>query len=350
MQADDSTKRSLKPFFCRKRVFRASVEAMFGPHLLRIYSRLEEDFWIYHTGIPKMLKFYPRFLWPEPYEARDRILDGLERWHDFAREHSNPHLAADDERPDDEYWGSAWIRYRYRWGQNTKILDRRALAAEDLTMLTAANANAIPMAFWYLAHIHSDLELRERVLNELHPTPIINQGPINFELARILNAPLIQSVFAEVLRLYASFLLTRMADGPDPQDTYLGPWKIDRRGILALSTASAARNTEAWGEERTREPLNCFWAERFLTRGRFSLDRLSGAWIPFAAGTLMCPGRHLAKQEIIGSAAVFTDYFELEMLDPVPPMDSYHYYGMGTQPPAKPCRVRIRRKVGAKIS
>lgn len=329
---------------------------MFGPHLLRIYPGLEEDFWTYHAGIPKMLKFYPRFLCPGPYDARDRILEGLERWHAFAREHSDPHRPAstgdgdgDGERPDDEFWGSAWIRYRYRWGKDTGVLDGRALAAEDLTMLTAANANAVPMAFWYLAHVYSDASLRERVLRELGEA--MSTAPAGrlprLDLGKMLQAPLLQSVSAEVLRLYASFLLTRMADGPDPQDMRLGPWRIDRRGVLALSTASAARNTEAWGEERTEVALGRFWAERFLRRGdgRFSLERLAGAWIPFAAGTLMCPGRHLAKQELIGSAAVFAACFDLEMLGPVPPMDSYHYYGMGTQPPAAPCRVRIRRKI-----
>lgn len=343
---------------------------MFGPHLLRIYPGLEEDFWIYHAGIPKLLKYYPKWLYPAPYAARDRILDGLTRWHVFARDHSDPQAVSPDgkERPDDEYWGSSWIKYRYRWGQNTKVLDERALAAEDLTMLTAANANAVPMAFWYLMHVYSDANLLDRVQGELRPA-IINMGharesgdPLRFDLDKILTSPLLQSIFAEVLRLYASFLLTRMADGPNPQDIRLGPWKIDRRGILALSTASAARSQEAWGDERTdygRQPLEKFWAERFLTspservgakgdkgNARFSLDKLAGAWIPFAAGTLMCPGRHLAKQELIGSAAVFAAYFELEVLSELPPMDDY-YYGMGTQPPAEPCRVRIRRKVGS---
>jgi hypothetical protein len=81
---------------------------------------------------------------------------------------------------------------------------------------------------------------------------------------------------------------------------------------------------------------------------RFSLAGRAGAWIPFGGGRHICPGRHFAKREIIGTFAVLCDAFDMELLP---------HGGGGTQPdthffavgamPAKgkvPFRMRRRRR------
>lgn len=159
---------------------------------------------------------------------------------------------------------------------------------------------------------------------------------------------------------------------PVQSDFRLGQWVFRRGRFITLSTQVAAHDPEAWGPERTqggKQPLDRFWAERFLVPAKsgrsqdqdqdqdqkgssdareFSLDGLSGAWIPYGGGSFMCPGRHFAKQEIMGSVAVFRAYYDLEIVDRprgwMPKPDTY-FYGVGAMPPGEKIPFRIRRKV-----
>lgn len=227
-----------------------------------------------------------------------------------------------------------------------------------------SSGNSLPAAFWNLAEIYADPVLLERVRHELAKTQL-PQGdgqdppsdgpspPPRFDLAGVTSSPLLQSIYAETMRLRVSFLHCRV---PRHGDYPLGPYNLRKGGLILVSSDLASHNETAWGPRRCRRPLEEFWADRFLVpeegekqekeEMRFSMDGLDGAWIPYGGGKLMCPGRHLAKQEMIVSVAVFATYFDVELLDGVPPM-SQGYFGVGLQPPAGPVRARLRRKVGA---
>lgn len=81
---------------------------------------------------------------------------------------------------------------------------------------------------------------------------------------------------------------------------------------------------------------------------QFSLNGLAGGWIPYGAGEFMCPGRHLAKQEMIGSFAIFLANYEVELKVPegwVPKSDT-SFFATGTLPPLGEIPFRIRRRGG----
>ncbi|KAI0506896.1 cytochrome P450 [Xylaria bambusicola] len=337
------------------RYFAATITALCGPHLIALNPGFVEDFWEYLASWPDISKFFPRLLAPKAYGARQRILDGIKRWHSFARGHSDYRQNGSDAPSWDEYWGSVWFKVRQRWGQDTGGMNDDALASEDLFVLTAATANALPMAFWNLIEVYNDPALLARVQAELSnaitpPNSNEEKLPYRFDINAITSSPLLQSVYAEVLRMRVSLFHNR---SPTQGDYSLGEYKFKQGGLVCVSTNIASNHTYAWRDriDGGRHPLDQFWAERFLIPNpkdntmKFSTDGLDGAWIPYGGGALMCPGRHLAKQEMMSGVAIFDAYFEMKLLKGVPRVDD-RFFGLGAQPPGEPVPVRMRRKIG----
>lgn len=175
------------------------------------------------------------------------------------------------------------------------------------------------------------------------------------------------------------------------KDLSLDDWLIPRGNVVGVSTYDAHHNEKVWntGSEDNPHPLHEFWAERFLvypddirsgplkpgytpnpkhmhTQPRptpssslppagtaaaaasqkapyFSIDGLSGIWIPYGGGQNKCPGRHFAKQEILLTLASLFSYFEIELMGPGPKMD-WRTYGTGVLAPRSSVRFKVRRR------
>ncbi|KAL2822611.1 cytochrome P450 [Aspergillus granulosus] len=341
--------------FWRSRIFHAAVHALFGPYLPLLTPSFETDFWNYIDAIPTLVMGLPRWMTPAAYAARDRVFTAVKIWHRFARAHSDYRCNSPEGPEWDKYWGSAWLKVRQQFGKDSGCMDEDALAAEDVALLVAANANAILSAIWLLLHISTDPDLRRQLLPEFDRAITTISGSskaTEFDVNALTSSARLQSAYAEVLRMRIALLLNRT---PVRSSYQLGPWRLQRGQFIVMSTQHAAFDEKAWGPQHTahgKHPLDTFWAERFLVRDaegveQFSVDGLGGAWIPYGGGGFMCPGRHFAKQEILGSVAVFQAYYELELVDRpsgwVPEPDR-RFYGVGAMPPAEPIPFRIRRR------
>ncbi len=141
-------------------------------------------------------------------------------------------------------------------------------------------------------------------------------------------------------------------------------------------------NPNVWnaGTPEKPHPLHTFWADRFLiypndpTSGplrkeladeqgnrycdhalaeksseegpRFSMEGVAGGWIPYGGGQRMCPGRHFAKQEIIGTLAMLLTHYDIELRMPknsVPECDM-GYFPFGGLPPTIKIPFRMRQR------
>ena len=226
-----------------------------------------------------------------------------------------------------------------------------------------------------LANVVQDPSLLSRVRSELSSclSPSSPSDSLDFDLARLCDRPLLQSIYAEVLRLYTSVMIVRSTEYTD---VTIGNWTFPKDSMIAISSQMAHMDKEVWSTGyEARHPLQEFWAERFLVfkhdpssgpsnkrpqdsqpypasrdagEAKFSLSGVTGSWIPYGGGSKMCPGRHFAKQEILLTFAILCSAFDIELRTNAKsgPQPDMRFYGLGTLPPRAKTPFRIRRRTG----
>ena len=207
--------------------------------------------------------------------------------------------------------------------------------------------------------------------------PFISEDPSNprqilVDATKLCDQPLLQSIYAEVLRLYSTNVLNRSP----ASDFRLGGWHFKKSEPIIISSYNAGRDASVWNQGILDNPhsVDEFWARRFVWDPKdfnsgpvrssvssqqtskeghaqsiepsFSLNGTAGAWIPYGGGLRMCPGRHFAKEEIILTSAIMLTSFDIELLgDPSsfiePDLD---YFMFGVMPPKGRIAARIRKR------
>lgn len=229
------------------------------------------------------------------------------------------------------------------------------------------NTNSTPAAFWLIWHMLRDQELLARASREVAACRSSNpSGPADFETARIIEQPLLQSCWAEALRKYTVVFSIRQ---PDRGDAQVLDYRIPQGKMMVINSAMAHMDRRNWNTGASDEhPVESFWSDRFLTysqqprqanpevssavsngpdvsEARFSLKGYSGAWIPFGGGVHQCPGRHWVKAQMLLSFAIINEAFEIEILHPHETLrPDTGKYGLGVMQPGEKARFRIRRR------
>ena len=214
-----------------------------------------------------------------------------------------------------------------------------------------------------------DPALHQRVKERLFSARLsdLANGHFQFDILKLTEDDLLQSVYAETLRLRVAVLVVRQ---PTKDNFSLSGWHIKKEETIALSTRNELMDKDFWnaGTKADSHPLEEFWADRFMVhpddpksgplkaprrkkeshdkKPYFSLDGCTWSWVPYGGGRNLCPGRHFAKREIMLTAAIFLTAFDIELMTDKMPGPDESVFGFGTMPPnAKvPCRIRKRRE------
>lgn len=241
----------------------------------------------------------------------------------------------------------------------------------------------MPATFWLLWHMMRDRELLARAVSEINACRMgQTTSLLSFDTTKLCNQPLLQSSYAETLRMYVAVYIIRK---PIYEVAQVLQYTIPKERMMVTSSAMAHMDKRNWNLGTLEEhPVESFWADRFLTYGRpkashssaspayrtdsmsmnrpgtppsstacadrpneakFSLNGYSGAWIPFGGGIHQCPGRHWVKLQMLLSFAMISAAFDVELLAKGQDLKvDMAKYGLGALQPAEKLKFKIKRR------
>lgn len=343
-------------------VFHASTLTFMGRDILSMNPTLPADHEAFEQNFAILFSGLPRWLAPRAHRIRDKILAIVEGWLAGAL------VATSGEIPDPvkgpawgPHFGSRVVRALIRRQLDHGMTPRR-MAPSSLGLLLAINTNAVTATLWVLVHLvdqnDQDPTLLRRVRAEVDSVPVAANGTP--DVKRLTELPLLQSVYAEVLRLYVDVIILRnletdltlpIGHGGDGTPQV----HLPKGGILNVPNWAVHHDPAAWPGV---VPPDEFDAERFLVPDEkggmtFSLGSMPGRWAPFGGGRPMCPGHFFAKQEIFVTVATLLQMYDFEKVgyldakgrrtDKFPGVKS-RLAGGGTLRPDGDLRVRIKRR------
>lgn len=248
---------------------------------------------------------------------------------------------------------------------------------EDLILIKAsANTNLVPSAMWTALETFKDPAVLERVRTELSGT--FDQNSIHlaeFSASTLQALPLMQSIYAETLRLRVRAYAARYTDRTAFS---IKRWFFPKKSIILVSTTEAHMDESFWNTKGGMHPIDKFWADRFLiyendptsgpqsktqlsqaqsndsevpesgpSRGpRFSLAGTNGSWLPYGGGARACIGQAFSKRAMLAACAIMAMEFDVRILadEEALTMDP-RFYGLGGQRPVGKVPFKIRRRV-----
>lgn len=119
--------------FVQQAAIRPAVEALVGSEFFKVYPDFIDDLMVFQQYVPDFLHLLPRWLIPRAYRVRQRLLNGVKRWH----QHAHRNYDCSRLEPDDPIWepffGFKLMRSREHYSMNTMSADARA--TEDLGLI-----------------------------------------------------------------------------------------------------------------------------------------------------------------------------------------------------------------------
>ncbi|KUJ24523.1 cytochrome P450 [Mollisia scopiformis] len=318
----------------------AVIDSLCGTFLLNQHPEFTRDLWALDSNVTTFFVKTPRFLASGVYKNREK----LRTW---GQNFSPECVDADN---DDPYWGTKFFRDRHDMFLKMDGFDVDAVASEELAFIWATNTNSIISAFWTTLEVFKDQQLLDQVRAEVESCKKADSTvDLRFDVSKLLTQPLLQSVYAETLRLRVNGFLLRRSDRTDLD---INGWKIPKNRLCVTSSTPGHMDPNIWCTgTNMHHPTNEFWAGRFLKENRstgeveFSFKGTEGSWVPFGTGSHSCPGRNFAKVVALFVVAQMVSRYDCEVLaDNASMKMGSKSVGFGTLRPVGKIPVRIRRR------
>ncbi|KAF2088039.1 cytochrome P450 [Saccharata proteae CBS 121410] len=172
------------------------------------------------------------------------------------------------------------------------------VAANVFLIYWGINANAWKVAFWLLTHLIFDPSLLISTRSEISQAAVHSPTPSAF-YANLEACPHLMAAYHETLRLTVGSIGTRDVTTP----THIGGKQLQPGARIIIPFRSMLTDTSAFGPDSTT-----FDSARFLNNPELAY---SPYYKPFGGGDTYCPGRFLAKAEVVTVVALAVLRFDL---------------------------------------
>lgn len=304
-----------------KRVFTiGNAYTFYGPqNPFALNPSLVRDFWTWERGmVSVMANIFPSFTARKPYLARKAINMALE---DFvAKEHYRAASPMIQKR----------VQINLKHGLTTKMAGHA-----ELILLFGIIGNATPTAFWVLANIFSRPSLLAKIREETSQAvrrvhsdagTAARENVINVTHLKA-RCPLLVATYRETIRLIANLSSVRLVMHTH---TVSAPghraYLLRKMSMVQIASGVIHTLDSVWGRDAGRFDPSRFLSTTINNEQVSLLSSVtehtttalprgvpSAAYRGFGGGSVICPGRHFAQNEILGFVALCVHM--LDMVD-----------------------------------
>ncbi|KAF7935863.1 uncharacterized protein EAE98_002083 [Botrytis deweyae] len=349
-------------------------KAIAGPLLEAINPDFTEEFLEFLPYANQLVKSFPPWLIPRAYRLRKKLVATVKTWHSIARSQFKDHYV-DADGDADPWWGSRCIRERQECLSKVDNWDYDSMAVSDFGLLWGASINVHKAAIWAVIEIFKDPALLSRVRKELHDASFDSESLASPQfIHKLIRIPLLQSIYAEVIRLHVEVQHVLYSHH---SPVHINQWIFPKKTPILVPCGPAHHDAKVWNTRNGEFPLNTFWADRFLlypeeamsgpmittpssngvsqfmsssrpknsSKPIYCESVMRNSFIGYGVGERTCPGRFLAKREIIAVFARIVQQYDIELLTKEKHFKhSMAFYGFGTQAPKNKIPFRIKRR------
>ncbi|KAF5027018.1 hypothetical protein F66182_893 [Fusarium sp. NRRL 66182] len=298
----------------------SAITSLFGTRIFDLNPGLIDLYWEFDDIAGHLVWGLPTFLQRRSVSVKDGLHKMTLKYVDSAWEGFDWN-GPESESPWEPHFGSRLCRETARWLRENGF-SHHATAGHAVGALFGLNGNTIPITTWIMMHAIQDpvlfKALRKEALSVYETDAHTGEKHVNTQ--KLINLPLMQSVYVEAMRVHVSFNVTRQATQP----LIIGGHAIEKGALVQACSKMAHFEESTWGVEG--HPASDFWAWRHI-KSVETVDELTGkvvlldqfamkgrpsSFFPYGAGYVMCPGRFFAKQEILLAVAILVANFEIE--------------------------------------
>ncbi|KAL8909703.1 MAG: hypothetical protein Q9207_000012 [Kuettlingeria erythrocarpa] len=267
---------------CTEVLVDVTTRTLFGDGLVEVEANIVRHFLDFNNDAWMLVFQYPQKKGSKLMTARRRILDALVNYL---------------EGSDEIRMGRSWLVEKV-----TERLEFEGIGSEDIAALLlmvywAANINPYRLGFWMMAYILFNPALLNTLRAETK-CAVSDKIDANY---LVNNCPHLEALYLEVMRIVNGALSARKIVADTPMGT-----KILRKGnTILIPFQQLHRDKNAFGPDPA-----AFEPERFLLDKSL---RNSASYKPFGGGVNYCPGRFLAKQEMLVFVALLINRFDFEI-------------------------------------
>ncbi|KAI4137762.1 MAG: hypothetical protein LQ341_004999 [Variospora aurantia] len=267
-----------------------ATKAFFGNRLIELEPKLYEKFGYFDDNSWKFTYNLPRVWSSDVYNAKGVTQDAMKAYLDLPKE----------QRP-----GASWLIQSMEAEMRARGIGTSDIAPLFVMTFWVINGNAYKLCFWVLTHILHDPSLLASTRTEAISAVRSSGGSPNSLAANLEDkCPHLNAVLNETLRITSASSTIR-----NVVDSFTLGGKRLRKGTKVLIPGRQLHLDErAFGVD-----AKSFDPERFLAKK--DLVRSSN-FRPFGGGTTYCPGRFLAKREVLTFVALVLARFELSLSKP----------------------------------
>ncbi|KAH7311258.1 cytochrome P450 [Stachybotrys elegans] len=279
-----------------------------NPAIVDTFLSFDDRLWMFLYGIPR------------PWSSGMRA----------AKEKLHDSVVAYLRLPKDQRPGAAWLASTLETEMSGRGISTRDLAGWLTMIFWSLSTNTWRLCFWVSAYILHDPSLLASIRTEVLPytSSYSSLSALHTDLSTKCN--LFHSVYHETLRLVDSPISIRKIT--QPVTTAMGE-SLPPQAFLMLIHRELMLDEKAWGAD-----VRKFNPTRFLrgTAGEAMLR--SKSYTPFGGGPMLCPGRFMARGEVMVFVALLISRFDTVPHSPeaqFPRLDTTTGYGSGILGPMK---------------